>query len=402
MRLAIALLVIAAGVVLCVFEPALAPVWAGAAGTLAVLATLAGAKVGPPPLPPRVAASPPLPPTLEPGILEALPEPILIVDANRVTTANAAARTLLGTHIVGEDVRLAVRHPVAAEQFGRTDPAGVVELAGLGGGAQRVRMEVVMLAAGRWLVHLSDRSTSHAAERARVDFVANASHELRTPLAAILGFVETLSDDHAGGDPGVRARFLAVTMKEARRMQRLIDDLISLSRIEAEKFAPLHARVALGLLARQVAAEQSDSFNATRDGLVVAIAADLSDIMGDAAHLSQVIHNLLDNAFRYGRAPVTLSVGQERGQVRLAVTDTGDGIAAEHVPRLTERFYRVDPSRSRSVGGTGLGLAIVKHIVERHRGRFEISSKPGVGTTATITLPVAPPVPAVVIKPSSN
>jgi two-component system, OmpR family, phosphate regulon sensor histidine kinase PhoR len=247
-------------------------------------------------------------------------------------------------------------------------------------------MHVTTLRPGTRLIHLIDRSARHAVDRARTDFVANASHELRTPLAAILGFVETLRDEKAGDDPVIRARFLTVMDAEARRMQRLIDDLISLSRIESEKHALPDTRVALPALIRRVAGEIGTG---SADSLRLELDDSAAEISGDDAQLSQLLHNLVGNAIKYGRAgtAVTIALKPAGHQVRLSVTDQGEGIAAEHIPRLTERFYRVDDGRSRSLGGTGLGLAIVKHIVERHRGRLDIASTVGTGTTVTVTFP---------------
>ena len=359
---------------------------------------------------PAPAERPPILPvaTSERAVIDAIAEPVLLVVDGRVRIANAAALALLGTHILGEDVRLAIRHPAAAERLALTGSDGSTELVGLGGRDQRVQMEVATIAPGRRVVHLIDRTTSYAAERARVDFVANSSHELRTPLAAIIGFIETLDDDNAGADPEVRKRFLSVMMKEARRMQRLIDDLISLSRIEADKYRLPETPVQLGTLIEEVTADLRDSDGQARADLHLAIAQDIPPVTGDAAQLSQVIHNLVGNAFKYGKRGTPVTIGLRRdGEtlICLSVADEGDGIAAEHLPRLTERFYRVDPGRSRAQGGTGLGLAIVKHIVERHRGRLDIASTPGTGTTVSILLPVAilpPVIPTSVIKMSSN
>lgn len=326
------------------------------------------------------------------SIMAAIAEPVLLIVDGRVQFANDAARGVLGGHIVGEDVRLAIRHPAAAERLGVGGTDGGTELVGLGGRDQRIQMQVATIAPGRRVVHLIDRTTSYAAERARVDFVANASHELRTPLAAIIGFIETLDDENAGADPQVRARFLEVMMKEARRMQRLIDDLISLSRIEAEKYNLPTTPVVLQDLIEEVAGELRDEEGEARADLVLAVDDDVPPVAGDRDQLSQVIHNLVGNALKYGRKGAPVTVGLRRDGttlIRLSVADQGEGIKADHIPRLTERFYRVDSGRSRSLGGTGLGLAIVKHIVERHRGRLDIVSALGVGTTVSILLPTA-------------
>jgi two-component system phosphate regulon sensor histidine kinase PhoR len=340
------------------------------------------------------------PETIDPvqPLIDAVAEPLMIIADGRVSHANGAAFALLGTHIVGEQARLAIRHPAAIERL--TGPIGAlprapIELVGLGTREARWEMHVSAFGPDRRVIHLNDRTGSHAAERMRVDFVANASHELRTPLAAILGFVETLGDDKAGGDPATRKRFLKVMNDEARRMQRLVDDLMSLSRIEAEKYRLPDTPVDLAQLANEVHAILTDSGSERGRDLVADIADPLPRVVGDRAQLSQLIHNLIGNAMKYGRpgTPVTLRA-EPAGDatVRLTVTDEGEGIAPEHLPRLTERFYRVDSGRSRAMGGTGLGLAIVKHIVERHRGRLDISSAPGIGTTVTVLLPVAPPV----------
>jgi len=329
-------------------------------------------------------------------IVDALADPLLVVAEARIDAANAAARRLLGQHIVGEDARVAIRHPAAAERLlARLDAAdaGPIDLVGLGGRDTRWQMTVSALPGDRKLVHLVDRSAGHAAEKMRVDFVANASHELRTPLSAILGYVETLDDEKAGGDLAVRKRFLKIIHDEAQRMQRLVEDLMSLSRIEAEKYRVPETSVDMGALVKEVhGVIRTGRAERGRD-LVIDIDESLPFVAGDRAQLSQVLHNLVNNAMKYGRpgTPVTVRLSRGPGSmVRLTVEDEGEGIAPEHLPRLTERFYRVDSSRSRALGGTGLGLAIVKHIIERHRGRLDIQSVVGKGTTVTALLPPAP------------
>lgn len=316
-------------------------------------------------------------------------EPVLLIERQLVIEANDAARTLLGRFIVGEDVRLAIRHPAAADRLIGRDGGGpkMIELVGVGQADRRWEMTVHEIDETRRMVRLVDRTNRYAAEQMRVDFVANASHELRTPLATLLGFIETLDDGRAAEDPETRTRFLKIMQHEARRMQRLVDDLISLSRIEGEKFALPDERVLLAPLIAEVNA-------AVRcDRVEIAPVDPGLAVRGDRAQLSQLLHNLIGNAIKYGRAdaPIHVSVIAEDGaMVRIAVADQGEGIAPEHLPRLTERFYRVDPGRSRGMGGTGLGLSIVKHIVERHRGRLDIRSEIGVGTTVSVQLPTAP------------
>ena len=354
-------------------------------------AVLVAASGGEPPPPPPLFAA--LASEDEPAIadvIEAIGEPLLVIADSRVEAANQGARELLGQHVLGEDVRVAIRHPAAAERLMRPDsgpPGAPIHLVGLGTRDQRWEMRVRTLGDGRRIVHLIDRTGSYAAERMRVDFVANASHELRTPLASLLGYVETLRED-AGDDPGTRARFLKIVFGEAQRMQRLIEDLISLSRIEAEKYRAPDKAVDLAALIEQVAIELSGSPRAA--DLVTQI-GDVPPVQGDPTQLSQLLHNVIGNAMKYGRegTPVTIAL-QTDGEtmVRLSVADEGEGIPPQHIPRLTERFYRVDSGRSRSLGGTGLGLAIVKHIVERHRGRLDIASAVGKGTTVTMVLPM--------------
>lgn len=324
--------------------------------------------------------------------IEAIFEPVLLVADNRVIAANRAARTLLGAHILGEDVRVAIRHPAAAERLLNPDDASgtPIQLVGLGARDQHWEMRVRTLPGGHRIIHLGDRTGSHAADRIRVDFVANASHELRTPLASILGFIETLED--AADDPETRTRFLGVMDNEARRMQRLIDDLMSLSRIEAEKYRAPDDSVDLPDLIDEVLAELA-TLAPDRAGDIIIDGDLVTPVRGDRIQLSQLLHNIIGNALKYGRPDTPVSVSLRSAgasMVRLSVTDESEGIAPEHLPRLTERFYRVDSSRSRAAGGTGLGLAIVKHIVERHRGRLDIASAVGAGTTVTILLPTVP------------
>jgi two-component system phosphate regulon sensor histidine kinase PhoR len=332
--------------------------------------------------------------TIARELIEALAEPALIVSGGVIETSNAAARTVLGTGIEGQDVRLAIRHPAAIERLFATKPSSPeeVELPGLGEAERRWMMSVAPLGDGALFVRLTDRSEAYAAERMRVDFVANASHELRTPLATLLGYAETLREQGAELDEPTRGRFTAIVHDEARRMQRLVEDLVSLSRIEAERFslprdplalAPLVEEI--GTNCRHVAAER---------GFEIRVDAEpgLPSVAGDRAQLLQLVDNLVGNAIRYGRpgTAILIALRREGEMVRLTVADEGEGIAAEHIPRLTERFYRVDPSRSRALGGTGLGLSIVKHIVERHRGRLTIDSEVGRGTTVSVLLPQAP------------
>jgi two-component system phosphate regulon sensor histidine kinase PhoR len=253
-------------------------------------------------------------------------------------------------------------------------------------------MTVTRLPDGSRLVRLGDLSQTRAAEQMRVDFVANASHELRTPLATLLGFLETLQDEDAAGDPATRERFLKIMFDEARRMRGLVDDLMSLSRIEAERFAVPADPVDLLPLIEETRTSLRQLVDERGSTLVLENDAGEAIVTGDRPQLAQLLGNLLVNSLKYGRAgaPIRIALDNAGSElIRLRVTDEGEGIAPEHIPRLTERFYRVDPGRSRSVGGTGLGLAIVKHIVLRHRGRLDIRSTLGEGTSVHVYLPRA-------------
>lgn len=374
---------------------ALATLVAGMAMAALFLFPTAGPVVADEPI--ETTGAPPLPDAAD--LLAAVDEPMLIVRNRRVLLANDAARQVLGDHIEGVDVRLAIRHPAAAERLidrAPDEPAERMtrtELVGLGQRDRRWEMATSLMTDGSRLVRLSDRSEAHASEQMRVDFVANSSHELRTPLATLLGFVETLQEDEAAEDKKTRSRFLKIMFDEARRMQRLVDDLISLSRIEAERFTLPRESVPLLPLIEDVRRSSATMLEEKQSAIVVESARE-PVALGDSAQLLQLITNLIVNALKYGRpgTPVTVRF-EDAGpdMLRMSVIDRGEGIPPEHLPRLTERFYRVDAGRSRAVGGTGLGLAIVKHIVGRHRGRLDIRSKVGEGTAVRVYLPLAEP-----------
>jgi two-component system phosphate regulon sensor histidine kinase PhoR len=328
-----------------------------------------------------------------PIVLEGLTEAALIAANSRVVSANAAARALLGDAIEGAVLGEVISHPAALEvleRYGFGEPEEV-ELTGLDGSRRSWLMRTALLGDGTCLVRFVDSSETRAAEQMRVDFVANASHELRTPLSTLIGYTETLRERVGEIEGETRERFMAVVHEEAQRMQRIVEDLISLSRIEAEKFtAPTEAVDLTGLVDQTIAGAQRIA-DERGSALVSKVAAGLPEIAADRSQMLQLLDNLLMNALRYGdpRTPVTVAAQVEGGMVHLSVTDEGEGIAPEHIARVTERFYRVDTSRSRSLGGTGLGLAIVKHIVERHRGRLNIESEVGRGTSVHVFLPVA-------------
>lgn len=318
-------------------------------------------------------------------LLEAFGLPILMLDRERIATANAAAREALGSHIVGQDARVALRHPEAISLLDRPD-GGEAQVRGLTTPRSIWHLSRVPIDDRFSLVEMINRTAEADISRAHTDFVANASHELRTPLASIIGYIETLADDD-GIDAETRSRFHATVLREARRLQSLVEDLMSLSRIEAEKHDAPSERIDFAKLVTSVIADIS----ATRrtDRIENRVAQGPAIVAGDRQQLDQLVRNLVDNALKYGDQdkPVTVSLNLgDTGEVTLSVEDRGEGIDAEHLPHLTRRFYRTDPGRSRAVGGTGLGLAIVKHIVERHRGKLDITSRRGLGTTVTIRL----------------
>ncbi len=331
------------------------------------------------------------------SFMDASTDAILIVGNARVVASNQAARQLLGANIVGQNVRVAFRHAGAIERLSDPDAdhsGHPIRLSGIGQQTQLWDMRIQSIGDGQKLVHLADRSGAQAAEKMRVDFVANASHELLTPLAAVKGFIETLDDPAAGDDPETRARFLGIMAKETDRMQALVRDLMSLSRIEAEKYDPPQNPIDFAAIVIETVDQLRNSQKERGADINLDITDDLSPVMGDAGQLRQLANNIVTNAMKYGRAgtpvSVTLEPSRSGAMLAFAVGDQGDGIAPEHLPRLTERFYRVDSGRSRSVGGTGLGLSLVKHIVDRHRGHLEIRSVLGQGTKVSVLLPVAP------------
>jgi two-component system phosphate regulon sensor histidine kinase PhoR len=353
-----------------------------------------------PPEAPR-APPPPAPPPDRIHI-DSLNDAVLIVQGSWVAAANGAARALLGERVVGSDLRLTVRHPVLLDAVEAVIAGTMIEdceISGLGNANRSFRLRVVGDGAtgvgGRCLVLLDDVTQAKVTERMRVDFVANASHELRTPLATLTGFIETLQGPAAEDEPA-RQRFLAIMAQEADRMRRLIDDLMSLSRIELDKFIRPTQALELKGIAAEVGRTLAIRLDTDQRQLLIDEPPELPRVIADRDQVLQVLHNLVSNALKYGRSGTPIRVtlmadpgasGRDPG-VRISVADEGEGIAPEHLPRLTERFYRVDSQRSRTMGGTGLGLAIVKHIVERHRGRLEIDSRLGEGTRVSFTLPL--------------
>ena len=325
------------------------------------------------------------------ALVDALDEPVLVVEGRSIVVANAAARGLFGPSVERRDIRLAIRHPQVLELIlshasGSIDATGIVEP------GRSWRLIARPLWPNAALVRMSERSDAVSAEKMRVDFVANASHELRTPLSTVLGYAETLAEE-SDLPFALRASFGGTIRDEARRMLRIIEDLMSLSRIEADRFVAPDERVDVREVI-ELAVSNADHLRAKGAcEFALKIEPKLPPVRGDRGQLVQVLDNLVGNALRYGcgKSGSTIDIfAEQRGaSVAVSVTDHGPGIPREHLPRLTERFYRVDAARSREAGGTGLGLAIVKHIIERHRGLLDIRSTPGVGTTVELHLPVA-------------
>ena len=336
--------------------------------------------------------------------LNAVPMALLWLDgAERVLFANDAALGMFGQNIKGRLVTDVLRHPdfhhalARAWAFGQKTSVRITMPAkstsahfeahiapGISGNLQRSA-----------LVAFEDQSAYEQTAAIRRDFVANVSHELRTPLTALVGFIETLRGA-ARDDEAARERFLGIMERESGRMIRLVNDLLSLSRVEADEHRRPSEKVEILGLLRSVMATQRDQASAAGVGLTLSAEGSEMLLRGDADQLMQVFHNLAENGIKYGGSGGVLEfhvsrVAREpklRGPaVQIAVIDRGEGIDPIHLPRLTERFYRVDSHRSREKGGTGLGLAIVKHIVNRHRGRFRIESEPGKGSKFTVILP---------------
>ncbi|HYZ63230.1 MAG TPA: ATP-binding protein [Acetobacteraceae bacterium] len=331
----------------------------------------------------------------ERALVARLPDPLLVLRPDRsVQHMNAAARSALGPGVPS-----LLRHPAFRAALERAQAEGEDQFAELSLPVPVAReLHATVLApapesGGRLVAVLSDRTRDRAVERMRADFVANVSHELRTPLASLIGFIDTLRGP-AADDKQAQTRFLGIMAEQARRMNRLIDDLLGLSRIELSEHLPPSGRVVVSDLVRRVTAAFAPLCAARRVTLETDLHPDVSELPGDDGQLEQVLQNLVDNALKYGREDGRVRITARRAAragrdgVAIQVQDNGQGIAREHLPRLTERFYRVDAHRSRAVGGTGLGLAIVKHIVNRHRGHLAIDSTEGVGTTVTVWLPM--------------
>lgn len=344
---------------------------------------------------------------IEAGILESLADPVILLDPRgRILDCNLAARELLGGEPVGTELAKALNSPEIAETLAAVRA---------GDACQRTEVFIPFPVSRSYELHiwelpeetagkevwailvLHDVTAAKKTEQMRADFVSNVSHELRSPLSSLLGFIETLRGP-ARDDAEARARFLEIMEAEAKRMTRLINDLLTLSKVETEEHIRPEGTVDVVDLLTQVA--NILSVRAKERGMTIAVESkgDHPQVLGDADELTQVFQNLVANAITYGSEgtpirtvvrPEAVVPGTGAAGLSIAVINQGEGIPPEDINRLTERFYRVDKGRSRSMGGTGLGLAIVKHIVNRHRGHLSIESILGKDTTFTVHLPLA-------------
>ncbi len=331
-------------------------------------------------------------------ILSALPMPALRIGIDdRIAMMNALAQDLFGSALVGRHFAIALRQPEVLSAIGRVRSGGAAETAALilprTGQDIVLSAQVIPLSGGAALV-FQDQTAFAQMDQMRRDFVANVSHELRTPLTSLLGFIETLRGP-AREDAAARERFLAIMAAEAERMNRLVQDLLHLSRVEAEERLRPDTGEDLSPLVHQAVASLTPLAEAAGVSIAVTGADRPHVLRADRDQILQVLANLIENAIKYGSVRggrVLVELRDEAGargpQICLSVTDFGEGIDPLHIPRLTERFYRIDGHRSREMGGTGLGLAIVKHIIGRHRGRLTIESEPGKGSKFSVVLPV--------------
>ncbi|MFM7108174.1 MAG: sensor histidine kinase [Planctomycetaceae bacterium] len=340
--------------------------------------------------------------TQQEAVLGSMIEGVLAIDGRqRIVGINRAAAELLGVEVeraIGRTLQQAVRNPdlrrFALEAIDCREPVeDEISLRGATDRTIRLRGTALRDVSGEGgaVIVLDDVTDVQRLESLRRDFVANVSHELKTPVASIKGFVETLLDG-AADDPGDRRRFLEIVGRQADRLAAIIEDLLALSRIEQNEGAgtlPLERGPVAAVLA--AAAEDCAARAADRGvGLDVACPPDLAADMNQPL-LEQAVINLVDNAIKYSPpgGTVRVAAAADGEAVSISVRDEGCGIAAEHLPRLFERFYRVDRARSRSLGGTGLGLAIVKHIAQAHGGTIGVESEPAAGSTFTLRIPVA-------------
>jgi two-component system phosphate regulon sensor histidine kinase PhoR len=324
------------------------------------------------------------------SVAEAIPDGMVVLDnANRIRWANPRALAHLGldlAHDLGQPLVNLVRQPEVIRYLDNGDFSDAVVVDSQRAPGLTLSIQVVPFGADEKLLISRDITRLESVARMRREFIANVSHELKTPLTVVSGFLETMQD--MALEPRQRDRYLQLMREQARNMERLVDDLLTLSGLESEQNPPVETTFALAPLLLELSAEAkalSDGQHEIRLDL-----GDSATLTGSRDELASALRNLISNAIRYTPAggAVTLAWRREDdGGGTFSVTDTGIGIAPEHVPRLTERFYRVDRSRSRATGGTGLGLAIVKHVLLRHQAALDVMSVPGEGSTFSVCLP---------------
>lgn len=364
---------------------------------------------------------------IEQTMMDSLPDPLLLIDSERrITRANRAAFDLLGAKLLNQDLAGLLRDKNFREAVDTVLNGGApqeIEFVWHGPAVKTYRITAAPFRrfwdgpfhtspnraegeadlSNEWpvvMVLMTDITTVKIAEATRIDFIANVSHELRTPLAAVLGFIETIRGP-AKNDADKRDQFLGIMQDHAQRMSRLVSDLLSLSRVEEQEHKPPTERVDMIRVLGNLWALME--LRAAEKGINIQMLSprELPEIYGDWDQLIQAFTNLVENAIKYGpensEILITAEVqsdgvsasGKAREVVAVSVADQGEGIPKDNLEKLTERFYRADAAKARRIPGTGLGLAIVKHIVNRHRGRLNIASEPGRGTTFTVQLPVA-------------
>ncbi|GAA3875742.1 ATP-binding protein [Celeribacter arenosi] len=342
-------------------------------------------------------------PDLVAAMVQAMPLPIIAIGQDeRVLACNTLATQMFSDTMLGRHYITALRQPMLLDAIENVlrlgEPADTTYRVSQSARdlSYEVRVRPVVVDGFSFVtVIFEDRTQVLEAGQMRRDFVANVSHELRTPLTAVLGFIETLMGP-AADDTAARKRFLSIMEREAKRMNRIVGDLLSLSRVESERRVRPTDRVDIPAVVRTVASSLQ-SLAEIRDVKIILEGGENADtVPGDRDQITQVFTNLVENAIKYGGAGKevricitshTVEPTMRGPAIRVDVSDQGDGIPHQHIPRLTERFYRVDSHRSREMGGTGLGLAIVKHILNRHRGRLRVESYPGQGSLFSVILP---------------
>jgi two-component system phosphate regulon sensor histidine kinase PhoR len=341
------------------------------------------------------------------AVVSGLPDPVVVLDQDgRVVAFNAEAGAIAPALRRGEPASIALRMPELIEAIRQANASNKTQRIEFSARLPTSRWSEAFVApvalpsgqlgrSGVVVVTVHDLTPIRRVEEMRADFVANVSHELRTPLAALTGFIDTLQGS-ARDDPAARERFLGIMQAQAWRMARLIDDLLSLSRIELRA----HQRPATPVDVVPIVHQVIDGLQMLARDREVAIEVDAPAapliVNGDRDELIRLFENLIENGLKYGASGKRLEIAiarierpDRKQEALVSVRDHGPGIAAEHLPRLTERFYRVDVGESRAQGGTGLGLALVKHILNRHQGTLTIDSKAGLGATFTVRLPLA-------------